>query len=360
MSKEKNTNAASFAELAVERRRQATKNNFLHQIDSIVDWRPISNLLNKHCLKGDTPFGASSYRPIMLFKILLLETWYGLSDRQVEERINDSLTWSAFLGLTMDFVSPDHSTICRFRQELIEKGLMAKLFKLLNKQLKQHGIMEIKEGAIVDASIVDSPNKPTGGLQIVICDDREDTRSDQEKEAEEEYQVKVCSTKPGVDEEARWVKKCNEYRYGYKKHILTDTKGLIHEVITTAANVADTTQIIPLLEQAQLPQETMILADKGYTSKKNRGYLCDHNLIDGIMHKAVKGMPLTDGKKQLNRLISSMRWQIERSFGSIIRWFHGGRCRYRGIAKTHYQNLIESLAYNLKRAPKLLMQQNVN
>ena len=359
MSKIKQTKAPSFADIAVIDRRNKMRNPFLSQINQLVDWRPISNLLNKHCLKqATTPMGAPSYPPLLLFKILLLETWYGLSDREVEERINDSISWSDFLELDLSKASPDHSTICRFRLELVDKGVMEKLFKLFNKQLQKHGIMTIKEGAIVDASIVDSPNKPTGGRQIVIADDREDNRTDEEKKAEEVYQQTVVSTKRGVDEEARWVKKGKEYRYGYKKHTLTNSQGLVLEVITTSANTSDTTQIIPLVEKAGLPEETMILADKGYTSQKNREALKELKLEDGIMHKATRGKPLTEGQKTLNSLISGTRWVIERTFGSIIRWFHGGRCRYRGLRKTHYQNLIESLAYNLKRAPQLIMQQS--
>ena len=65
---------------------------------------------------------------------------------------------------------------------------MERLFKLFNTQLQQHGIMAIKEGAIVDASIVDSPNKPSRGRQIVIADSREDTRTDEEKATEAAYQ----------------------------------------------------------------------------------------------------------------------------------------------------------------------------
>lgn len=146
---------------------------------------------------------------------------------------------------------------------------MEKLFKLFNKQLQKHGIMTIKEGAIEDASIVDRPNKPTGGRQIVIAEDREDNRADEE-----------------------------------------------------------------IYQQTELKLE------------------------DGIMHKATRGKPLTESQKSLNSLISGTSWVVERTFGSIIRWFHGGRYRYRDLRKTHYQNLIESLAYNLKRALQLIMQQS--
>ena len=94
MSKIKQTKAPSFADLAVIDKRNKMRNPFLSQINQLVDRRPISNVLNKHCLKqATTPMGAPSYPPppLLLFKILLLEAWLGLSDREVEERINDSI-----------------------------------------------------------------------------------------------------------------------------------------------------------------------------------------------------------------------------------------------------------------------------
>ena len=75
------------------------------------------------------------------------------------------------------------------------------------------------------------------------------------------------------------------------------------------------------------------------------------------MRKATRGKLLAVSQKYLNSLISATRWVVERTFGSIIRWFHGGRCRCRGLRKAHYQNLIESLAYNLKRVPQLIITQ---
>ena len=71
----------------------------------------------------------------MMFEILLLQTWCGLNDYEVEERINDFL-----LLLDMGLPAPDHSTICRFRAELTRLGIMDKFLKELNKQFKKHGI----------------------------------------------------------------------------------------------------------------------------------------------------------------------------------------------------------------------------
>ena len=107
----------------------------------------------------------------MMFNILLLQTWYSLSDYEVEERINASILFSEFLLMDMGLPAPDHSTICHFRAELTRLGIMDKLLKGLNKQFKKHGIIRIDQGAIVDASIVDSPNAPDGSILIEVADD---------------------------------------------------------------------------------------------------------------------------------------------------------------------------------------------
>ena len=125
--------------------------------------------------------------------------------------------------------------------------------------------------------------------------------------------------------------------------------------ITTPANRSDIKELPPLIAKVELPKGTPVLADKGYASKENRDCLRQHGLIDGIMHKAARNRPLTESDKAFNKLISPIRSTIERTFGSIKRWFHGGRCRYRGLAKAHTQNALEGMAFNLYRTPGLIM-----
>lgn len=99
-------------------------------------------------------------------------------------------------------------------------------------------IKQTKAPSFAGIAVIDRRNKMRNPFlsqinQLVdwrpISNDREDNRTDAEKEAEEVYQQTVVSTKRGVDEEARWVKKGKEYRYGYKKHTLTDSQGLVLE-----------------------------------------------------------------------------------------------------------------------------------
>ena len=143
----------------------------------------------------------------MLFKILLLEQWYGLSDYQVEERINDSISFTKFIGLGFEHTAPDHSTISRFRSAITELGLLDKLLAELNKQFVKHRIARIEEGVCIDATIVDTPFCPHKPKSLVVAGDREDTRSGLEKLDELAYHEELKYTDPGLDHEAHWVKK---------------------------------------------------------------------------------------------------------------------------------------------------------
>ena len=344
----------TFADALLSKRYRKVQNDFLNQIDTLIDWRLIRTLINKKYTKRQNAIGAPAYDVILLFKMLLLETWYNLSDCALEERINDSITFSRFLGLKLGEVSPNHSTISRFRSSLTDLGLMDKLLAQFNKQLSRHHI-SVREGVLVDASLVDTPHKPNGNITIEVADDREDNRSPGGKRGRGGLSKQVVRQRKGTDEEARWVYKQKRYHYGYKKHCLTNVQGIVQKVITTAANRSDTKEFIPLLRGANMPQGIAVLADKGYACGENRSYLQIHHLQDGIMHKAQRNRALTEEEKQRNKAISPIRSTIERTFGSIRRWFHGGRCRYRGLTKTHTQKILKSITFNLYRTPGIIM-----
>lgn len=127
----------SFADVMLEKRYRKTQNVFLNQVDKLIDWRPIRTQINKKYTKQQNAAGAPSYDVFLLFKMLLLQTWYGLSDCALEERVNDSVTFSRFLDLGMESVSPDHSTISRFRTALT--GQCTSLWRMI---ARTHAVIE--------------------------------------------------------------------------------------------------------------------------------------------------------------------------------------------------------------------------
>ncbi|WGU69193.1 transposase [Capnocytophaga canimorsus] len=96
-----------------------------------------------------------------------------------------------------------------------------------------------------------------------------------------------------------------------------------------------------------------VFTDKGYASKANREYLKRRKSKDRIQHKAQRNKPLSKWERVFNKLISKTRWVVERTFGSQKRWFGVGQTRLKGLDKVHTQHILEAIAYNLKRSPKM-------
>ncbi len=157
----------------------------------------------------------------------------------------------------------------------------------------------------------------------------------------------------GVDAEARWVKKGGKSVFGYKQHTLVDNNGLVLAVETTAANQHDSKPPLTLLDKAEIEPGTRIHADKAYCSQKHSEALKARGIKNGIQDKAVKNRPLTQRQLQRNSLISKARYVVERTFGSQARWFGAKVLRYRGKAKAHAWHILQAMAYNLKRLPRL-------
>lgn len=333
----------TLADSICDLRSRKIKRTFFTQINTLLDWNPIIEVLKLHYTKGKSATGKPSYSGLLLFKMSLLQTWYGLSDYEVEDRVNDSISFSYFCGLNIDQVAPDHSTLSRFRSIMTKAKAYEPLFNEINRQLEFHGII-VKTGVIVDASVIDTPLKPKGKTNYKVTEDRKD---EQEVEVAKEFAQ-------SVDKEASWIKKGGKYRFGYKKHHVTDNEGLVLGVLTTKASTNEIANLEHVLDTVDLPENIPLKADKGYQSKKNEALLKERKLKNHILKKAYKNKPLKESEKRFNKLIGKIRFKVERTFGGIKRWFSGGTARYRGIKKMHTQNLMEAICYNLYRSPGII------
>lgn len=337
------SNELTLADSMCDLRSRKIKSIFFHQMNHLLDWEAIKKAIDKYYTKGKSATGTPAYDGLLLFKVCLLQTWYGLSDYEVEDRINDSISFSYFCGMSIDQIAPDHSTISRFRTLMTKKKAYDKLFKEINRQLEKHQII-VKTGAIVDASVIDTPLRPKGKSNYKVTEDRED---EQEMEVKKEYSS-------NVDTDARWLKKRGKYHFGYKKHHVTDDEGLVLGVLTTTASTNEVANLDEVLDTADLPKHIPLKADKGYQSKKNAAILKKRKLKNHILKKAQKNKPLTKWESRFNKVVGKTRFKVERTFGGIKRWFLGGIARYRGIEKMHTQNLMEAICYNLYRSPRII------
>ena len=344
----------SMADVLLETRQKKVKSKFFEQVDSVINWKPIIKIIDKSYNKS-TLVGRPHKERISLFKICLIQTWYGLSDYEVEDRINDSISMGTFIGLSVDECCPDHSTISRFRSMMNKNNVYEKLLKEINNQLEKHQVL-VKTGVIVDASIIETPNSPKNKPKYILAEDRkEDEREEEDikKEKEEKQYQRVHHQ--SVDTEASWIKKGKKSIFGFKKHVACEKEGLILSVVTTSANVNDTRMLGELLSKIELKSGIAIYADKGYSSEKNRKIIEKKRCKSRIMYKKPKNKNLPDRMHLVNKKISKERWKIERTFGSCKSWFKSGVARYKGLGKMHTQNLIEAMAYNLYRMPNIII-----
>jgi IS5 family transposase len=340
----------TLADTICDLRSRKIKTTFFTQINELIDWDSIERLIDTDYSKGKSAVGKPSYSGLLLFKMCLLQSWYGLSDYEVEDRLNDSISFSYFCGMHIDQVAPDHSTLSRFRSALTKTKTFEKLFSSINAQLVAHDII-VKKGIIVDASVIETPLRPKGKTNHKITEDR----SEEEIALKKEYGQ-------SVDKDGTWLKKRGKYHFGFKKHHVTDDEGLVLGVLTTTASKNEIANLEEVLDTVNidLPRGIPLKADKGYQSKKNEELLKKRNLKNHILKKAYKNKPLTRWERKFNKLIGKTRFKVERTFGGIKRWFNGGLARYRGMAKMHTQNLMEAISYNLYRSPGIIASNRKN
>ncbi len=325
----------------IDLRIRKTRRTFLAQINNLLDWDALQKLLEQHYPKGQSNTGRKAYSPLLLLKMSLLQTWYGLSDYAVEEQVNDTLSFMRFCGLKLEDPVPDHSVLSRFRTSLSKVKAWDLLLESINAQLAERGII-LKQGAIIDASITPSNRKPKGKKVHAL--------------RPESIPPVVALQQRGVDPEGAWVKKGGRLSYGYKRHYVTESSsGLVLSVETTSANAHESKQLSQCVSKARLPTGSRVYADKGYCSAANEKVLQGMCLRSGIQQKATRSKALTQRQKQFNKLVGKVRYKIERVFGSIKSWFGDLRARYVGQIRVHGQHVLEAIAYNLYRAPRLLV-----
>lgn len=158
-----------FADYFLDRRRLS--NTFLDRIDALIEWKTIEKVLRRKYRKTASADGRPACPALSMFKLLLLQRWYGLSDPGLEEEVHDRISFIRFSGFSVSSTLPDHSTICRFRNVLLEFSL----FEEINRQLEEKGVLvKRSQGAILGATIIESSRRPRRIVEVMAEDRKED------------------------------------------------------------------------------------------------------------------------------------------------------------------------------------------
>jgi IS5 family transposase len=309
----------------------------LETIDRVIKWKTFRPVLAKSFRKERrSNAGRPPYDYVLMFKILVLQTMYGLSDEQTQFQILDRMTFKRFLGLSAEDAVPDEKTIWLFRETLTQEGAVRKLFDLFGRQLNEAGYTAQK-GQLIDASFIEVPR------QRNTRDENEQIKSGSTPAEWEDAPAKLRQK----DVDARWTKKNEQNFFGYKNHANVDAKHkLIRDYATTSAEVHDSNMLVPVLDPENSSAD--VYADSAYSSEKAQKTL-DHLLYRSrICRKGVRGHALTEKQLAQNRKKSRVRARVEHVFAQID-IMCGGCIRSIGRLRAATRIGLLNLAYNMKR-----------
>jgi IS5 family transposase len=317
----KRENQPTFFDLAVQQRGGA--NRVLETIAREVDFTAAEERVAATYSQGGRP----ACRVGVLLRVMLLQHLYGLSDPQAEAQLQDRLSFQRFAQLDTHEAVPDETTLCRFRQRLIECGLHEELLGLLNAQLEARGYI-VKRVTLVDATLVESSRK------------RPDAQAAREGRV--------------PDPDASYTRKYKQSFYGYKAHVSSDGE---HQLIRAALISTASQYDGEVLTRLAPADSEVIYADKAYDTKANQAWLRAHGIRSGILKKEAHHIQLTAAEVAQNQKKSLVRRQIERIFAHLKKWQHYRRVRYLGLAKNQLKLTLKAAAYNLKRLAGILERQ---
>ena len=318
----KNTFQQSFADSLVHEHDALTE---LDDIQNLIDWKRIERQLSTI---HNNPMGEKAWPPLVMFKILLLQAWYRLSDPACEKQLVRDLLFRRFVGLSLQDAVPDHSTIWRFRNKLNEDGHLQPLLNVINHQLNQKGVLiQNGQASIIDATVIEAKNNRPS----------KNAKGENTQDPEAAYNVKTASDGK------------QKTTYGFKMHMNVDEDGLILSQQLTPGNVHDS----QVFEDLFTGHEKAVYADSAYKSDVHDQLLKTKGIQNKILYRAYRNTPLSDAQKQFNRYASQVRCTVERTFGVLKRLYGLGKARYLGLARNQARVSLIAMAHNLKRGANI-------
>jgi IS5 family transposase len=313
----------------------------LEAIAGLVPWEEFRAEIEAVVLTADADKKSNAGRKpidaLVLFRMLVLQSLYNLSDEQAEYQVRDRLSFTRFLSLGFENRIPDGTTLWLFREKLVKAGLIETLFAQFGRHLEAKGYIA-RGGQMVDATIVPVPK--------------------QRNSREENEQVKVGTTpeawekKPAKnrqkDKDARWTKKHKKSFFGYKNHVNADAKHkVIRDYDVSDASVHDSQKLDGLLNKANTSQD--VYADSAYRSVETEDKLKARGLKSRIHQRGSRNHPLTTAQEDANRKKSKVRARVEHIFGAQENAPGGRLVRTIGIARARAKIGLQNLVYNIRR-----------
>lgn len=288
---------ATFASVAWEKKGKVTRRErFLAEMDAVIPWSRLVALIEPHYPKAGN---GTQPKPLeQMLRVYFMQNWFNLSDPQAEDSLYDIESMRRFAGIELlGHDIPDETTILRFRHLLEQHQLTQRIFAEIRTLLEEKRLL-LKSGTIVDATIIAAPPST--------------------KNADKARDPEMHQTRKG-----------KEWHFGMKAHVGTDKRGIVHSLSTTAANVADITELPKLLHG----EEKEVFGDQAYWNEFHRQCAQASGIRYRVNRRGTSSKPLTEYQRFINRRRSSARARGEHAFHVVKRLWGFTKVRYRGLAK---------------------------
>lgn len=326
------------------------KGDPLERLNRVIAWEMFLPILRQtENTDKKSKAGARPYNPVLMFKIVILQRYYNLSDEQIEYQILDRLSFCRFLGLSLNSRVPDAKTIWDFKERLTTKSLEKELFDLFHSKLEENALI-VHKGKIVDASFVEMPK--------------------QRNTKEENAHIKQTGTAPASwsdephkqrqkDTDARWGKKGKEWHFGYKDHIKIDNKHKFIDTFTVTDSSVHDSQVLDELLVEETDANEDLHADSAYTGEEQEKTMEKYKVTNQVHEKGTRDHPLTEEQKASNREKSKTRARVEHVFGFMEGSMGRLSLNCIGLKRATATIGLINLTYNLFRYEQLVRLQGI-
>jgi len=312
----------------------------LEQLNHFIRWEDFRPVIDKaFAVTEPSRGGRPSFDRVMMFKVLVLQRMYNLSDDNTEYQILDRHSFCKFLGIESYAQVPDAKTIWHYREQLKTHFIIEEIFSLFNEKLENAALL-LKDGAIVDASIIQVPRQRNT---------REENKQVREGEVPEDWQNKPNKLEQ-KDLDADWTKKNGKTFFGYKNHIkINNGSKLITNYQVTPASVHDSAMLEDLLDEDEDGQP--MYGDSAYSGKNCDQLIRTAKMKNRTHDKAYRNKKLTNKQIKQNTIKSKTRARVEHVFG--YQWMNlsaGQLIRFIGLDRCAVAIGLRNMIYNFFRA----------
>src|SRR5271169_5446042 len=317
------------------------KGDPLVEILALVPWEKFRTDIETVVLTAagskKSPAGRKPIDALALFRMLVLQSLYNLSDEQIEYQVRDRLSFTRFLGLGFEDGIPDGTTLWLFREKLAKAGLIDRLFERFGRHLEAKGYIA-RGGQMVDATIVPVPRQRNS----------RDENDQVKTGATPEDWKKRPSKNRQKDKDARWTKKHGRSYFGYKNHVNADARHkLIRDYTVSDASEHDSQKLDELVNRGNTSRE--VYADSAYRSAEIERKLKAKGFRSRIHKRGRRNRPLTEADARANHRKSKVRARVEHVFGAQENAPGGRLVRTIGIGRAKIKIGLQNLAYNIRR-----------